>query len=315
MWRLILSAVLGLASAGLPADYPTMPMRGVHGNVDMPMYGIGTWQYNDSVSEQAVLAAFQLGYRHVDTAIVYANAVGVGKALKKSGVSRDEFFVTSKTAIGANNTAFEQALHQHLKDLQLDYVDLMMIHIPATGAQGRQEEWRMLEKFAMAGKAKAIGVSHHCKRQLQDVLSVATVPVALNQVQYHVGMGSAGGDATDDKDWVKSQGIVYQSFSPLCGPCNPPDNKELITGKLVTSIGRKYNKTGVQVALRWIVQQGIPVIPKSSKPAHIKANMELFDFKLSDEDMSALTAAKSPAVGGGPSPTDSGDCGMKELIV
>merc|ERR1712194_287876 len=127
-------------------------------------------------------------------------------------------------------------------------------------------------------------------------------------------MGSAGDDSTDCKPWMESHGILYESFSPLCGPCNATtgDNKALITGSLVTGIGRKYNKTGAQVALRWLVQQNIPVIPKSNNEKHIKENMEVFDFTLSSEDMASLKSATVPAVGGGPSASDSGDCGMKQ---
>ena len=105
---------------------------------------------------------------------------------------------------------------------------------------------------------------------------------------------------------------MYQSFSPLCGPCTPPDNKELLTGTLVTTIGKKYNKTGPQVALRWLVQQGIPVIPKSHVASHQKENSEIFDFELKEQDMAMLTAATRPAVGGGPTASDSGDCGIGE---
>ncbi|CAK9067112.1 unnamed protein product [Durusdinium trenchii] len=135
------------------------------------------------------------------------------------------------------------------------------------------------------------------------------------QVQYHVGMGSAGRMATDDRDYMRQKGVLYQSFSPLCGPCNPPDNKELLTGALVTGIGKKYKKTGPQVALRWLVQQGIPVIPKSHVPDHMKENSEIFDFELSEQDMTLLTKAQHPAVGGGPSASDSGDCGIEEELV
>merc|ERR1712232_449811 len=125
---------------------------------------------------------------------------------------------------------------------------------------------------------------------------------------------AAGDDATDCKPWMESHGILYESFSPLCGPCNATtgDNKELITGKLVTDIGKKYNKSGAQIALKWLVQQQIPVIPKSHNAKHIRENMDLFDFKLSDEDMTSLRKATVPAVGGGPSATDSGDCGMMQ---
>merc|ERR1712232_1337801 len=158
-----------------------------------------------------VVTAFKVGYRHVDTAHFYANAVGVGQALRKLGLPRDQYFVTTKAPIGLNISATVQGMYENFKQLQLDYVDLMLIHIPATGAQARQEQWLALEKFAKAGKAKAIGVSHHCKSQLQDVLAVATLPVAVNQVQYHVGMGMSGPAANDDKDWIESQGILYES--------------------------------------------------------------------------------------------------------
>merc|ERR1712146_605056 len=128
----------------------------------------------------------------------------------------------------------------------------------------------------------------------------------VNQVQYHVGMGGAPGNATDDKPFDKTIDVLYESFSPLCGPCG---TMELITGKMVTDIGKKYGKTGAQVSLKWIVQQGIPVIPKTDKASHMLENVDLFSWKLSDEDMKTLTDAASPPVAGA-SPTDSGDCSV-----
>eukprot|EP00440_Ansanella_granifera_P020046 gb/GFBE01021778.1/.p1 GENE.gb/GFBE01021778.1/~~gb/GFBE01021778.1/.p1 ORF type:complete len:334 (+),score=86.73 gb/GFBE01021778.1/:1-1002(+) len=301
----------------LPGGIPVVPIRGINGQVDLPMVGLGTWQYNSSVTEKAIVSAFALGYRHIDTAFVYENQLGVGKALRKMNIERDEFFVTSKIPGGLNASATVATADQCLKDLGLKSVDLMLIHFPADfGAKGskkeRQTEWKALEAWAKSGKARALGVSHYCQRHIEDVLEVATVPIAVNQVQYHVGMGSASHLATDDRDFMRKKGILYQSFSPLCGPCNPPDNKELISGKLVTEIGKAHNKTGSQVALRWLVQQGIPVIPKSDVAAHQKTNSDLFDFKLTRKEMARLTAATSPAVGGGPSATDSGDCGIDE---
>lgn len=127
-----------------------------------------------------------------------------------------------------------------------------------------------MEKWARAGKAKALGVSHYCKSHIEDVLSVATVPIAVDQVQYHVGMGSAGAMATDDKEFIKSKSILYQSFSPLCGPCGSPFDMELINGSLVTEIGRAHNKTGAQVSLKWLVQQGSPVIAKQQPKAPLR---------------------------------------------
>jgi len=314
------SISFALPALGLPTGYPSVKIDGVSGQVDMPLFGIGTWEYNDTLAEAAVTTAFSLGYRHVDTAYIYENQVGVGRALKKSGVSRGDFFVTTKIFGGLNSSEAAKALDKCLEDLQLDYVDLMLLHFPAStsgtgGAALRKEEWLALEKWAKAGKAKAIGISHYCKRQVEDIQSVATLPIAVNQVQYHVGMGSAGDYATDFKIWVQSQGILFESFSPLCGPCGHTDHMKLINGRLVSKIGKAHNKTGSQVSLRWLVQQGIPVIPKSSVKEHQQENMDIFDFELTAEEMVTLTASKSPPVGGGPSPTDSGDCGVVQQII
>jgi len=196
----------------------------------------------------------------------------------------------------------------------------MLVHFPATwggvgGKASRQAEWRAMEAFVKAGKARAIGVSHYCKTHLDDILEMSTIKPAVNQVQYHVGMGPLsignGDNATDYKSYHKQIGVTYQSFSPLCGPCDGDDHMELITGKLVTSIGAKYGKTGAQVALKWQVQSGIPVIPKTNKEEHMVQNIDLFSWTLSDEDMKALDSADKPLVAGDIGPGGlpvSGDC-------
>jgi len=182
----------------------------------------------------------------------------------------------------------------------------------------RQNQWRALEEIVKRNQARAIGVSHYCKSHMEDILEIASIRPAINQVEFHVGMGNAGPDANDYRDWMTSEGVVFQSFSPLCGPCCMADttgtctfDKELITGHLVTAIGAKYNKTGVQVALRWQVQQGIPVIPKTSNPVHMRQNMEIFDFELSEDDMNMLTNSPTPPVTGGGDGKTSGDCGLQ----
>jgi diketogulonate reductase-like aldo/keto reductase len=285
------------------------------------MVGLGTWLYNDTVASNAVVEAFRQGYRHVDTALIYGNHVGVGQGLKhivgELGLAREDYFVTSKIPGGLNASATAASLEQTLEELQLESVDLMLLHFPADwsgdgGPAKRKEEWLALEAWAKQGKARAIGVSHYCQNHLQDVLDVATLPVALNQNQYHVGMGQDSESRNHNKAFTEEQGVLYMSYSSLCGPCDPPANMELITGDLVTDVGKNHNKSGAQVALRWLVQQGIPIIPKSSNPKHLAENFDVFDFTLSDEEMTRLSAATTPAeTGTEQQPDDAQDC---ELI-
>jgi len=322
-------ALAGLTEAKRTYGYPTIYVGKDHAgeSVDIPAVGIGSWLYNTTEAYGATKTAFTLEktpYRHVDTAYDYANQKGIGQVLKELALPREEYFVTSKVEGGLNASRTLEEAESDLSDLGLEYVDLLLLHFPCTmsaapegSAAMRQAQWKVMEQLYVQGKARAIGVSHYCRRHLEDLYETATIKPMVNQVQYHVGMGTAGINATDiTLKYAKEHGILYQSFSPLCGPCcmGMPDNctlnMELITGELVTSIGAKYNKTGAQVALKWQVQQGIPVIPKSGNPAHQAQNIDLFGWELSDADMATLTQATSPPVGGGPSDTDSGDCGL-----
>jgi len=306
-WRSYVVLVV-VAAAGIPEGYPSVPIKGIGGgHISMPLIGLGTWLYNDTVAGAAVSAALGLGYRAVDTAAVYKNQRGIGEVLAK--FSRDEFFVTSKIPGGLNASASVSALDACLSDLQLDYVDLMLLHWPAQTLAAVQEQWLALEEWAKSGKARAIGISHYCKAQMEAVLKVATLPIAVNQNQYHVGMGHDTQPRLHDKTFAESHGILYEAYSSLCGPCPEPHNTELITGPLVTSIGRVHNKSGSQVALRWVVQQGIPVIPKSASPKHLQSNFDIFDFELTDAEMATLSAATSPPETGTPqAPDDAQDC-------
>jgi len=304
-----LPAMVALPNPVFPHSVPIGPS-----SVHLPLVGLGTWQYNSTVTEAAIVTAFSLGYRHLDTATVYENAAGVARGLARTGLFRTEYFVTSKIPGGLNRTGAAAAIDSNLHALNLSYVDLMLVHFPASmdarlagGRPSRQATWLALEDAVRAGKARAIGVSHYCKKHMQDVLDVATIAPAINQVEFHVGMGSAGPNATDDRHFAQAHGITYQGFSPLCGPCG---TRELISGDLVTSIGKKYNKTGAQVSLKWQVQQGIPVIPKSAKPAHLTENLDMFDWSLDAADFGALTQAVSPPVCGGGDKKTSGDCSI-----
>jgi len=318
----MLSLVLLItAVCSLQLDIPTIDI-GL--GVKMPLVGLGSWLYNSTTAYESTKSALEIGYTHFDTAYDYQNSDGIGRAFKESTRDRKTYFVTTKIEGGLS---YNDTIKEHLDNLdklQLDQVDLLLTHFPCTmeanpkgGADRRQQQWKALEYLFSAGKTRAIGTSHFCRRHMEDILKVATIKPAVNQVEYHVGMGQAGSNATDDKQWLESQGIVFQGFSPLCGPCCMGDttgkctyNKDLINGPIVTTIGKKYNKTGVQIALKWQVQQNIPVIPKTSNPKHQLQNAQLFDFTLSDKDMETLSLQTSPPVVGGGDGINSGDCGL-----
>jgi diketogulonate reductase-like aldo/keto reductase len=316
MSRVVAALVAMVSASEATLNIPTKEIApGIH----MPMAGLGTWQYNSSVAEGAVKMALDFGCRSIDTANMYENQVGVGKAIAaagfQSGERRKELFLTTKVpgALGFNGTM--SAHEDNLKQLGLDYVDLLLVHFPCNfdGKTGcdkadRQATWKGLEQMHKAGKARAIGVSHYCQQHLEDVLEIATEPVAINQQEWHVGMGP---DPEGVRSFGEKHGVTFQSFSPLCGPCGDKLDKELITGELVTRIGKKYNVSGPQVALRWLVENGSPVIAKTDKLDHLKEDLDLFRFKLTPEELASLNAATSP-----PSvETVASDCKIKSTVV
>lgn len=304
---MMLSALFSayVASASGELKIPTMKIgTDVNGKgVFMPMGGIGTWLYNDTQAEAEVLAALKLGARLIDTAYNYENENGVGAGMKKSGVPRKEIFLTSKIPGGLSMADTMAAHDQNLNQLQTEYVDLLLTHFPCgfptkpnsppvnCSKVARQNTWKGLEAMYKAGKARAIGVSHYCQKHIEDVLEIATVPIAVDQEEWHVGMGP---DPQGLVSFGKKHGISYQSFSPLCGPCSKKDHEDLISGPLVSSIGKAHNVSGVQVALKYLVQLGSPVIPKSSNPTHIQEDLDLFSFTLSSTEMAKLNAATTP---------------------
>lgn len=199
---------------------------------------------------------------------------------------------------------------QNLLELNLDYVDHVMTHYPAdwkatkASKEMRQEEWLALEAMYYSGMTRSIGVSHYCSQHIDDILEVASVPISINQVEYHIGSGDV--DGVMDK--CQQNSITFMSFSPLCGPCQLDPKDSLIDGELVSSIARHYNITGAQVSLRFIVQQALKegsimgaVIPRSNNMDHIRANLDLFSFSLREDDMKRLSEANLPAA-------EEGDC-------
>lgn len=280
----------------------------------MPLVGLGCgggWAGNSTAVYQGAHQAIKLGYRHFDTADGYGTEPALGRALSESLLPRKELWITSKVPGGHNSSATIQSVEQSLKDLRVDYIDLMLIHFPSTwagagGTKSRQHTWLALESMVRAGKLRAIGVSHFCPRHVKDILAVASVPISVNQVEYHVGMGPSSPNKTDGRQFDEQHNITYQSYMPLCGQC---DDTELITGNLTNSIGKAHGKTGAQVALRWLVQQGIPAIPRTSNPNHQQQNLDLFDFELSPTEMQTLSDFTSRATSG--PAAGQGDCEIK----
>jgi diketogulonate reductase-like aldo/keto reductase len=307
-------SLLLLAAGALAADVPTVKI-GLDSQkqpVLLPLVGAGTWEYNNSVAYDSLCAAFKAGYTMLDTANIYGNEAGVGKAIKDCWTRpRSELFVMTKVPGGLNASATIAAHEENMKLLQLDYVDHLMTHFPSNfdgshaSPKDRQVTWKALEQIYKTGAARSIGVSHYCAKHIEDVMAIATITPSINQVEYHVGSG----DVDDVIPTCQKYGIHFMSFSPLCGPCNNTAGDNLITGNLVEKVAAHYDGvSGAQVALRYIVQQALDpknsfagVIPKSNDPEHLASNLDLFGFDLSDADMALLKAATLPA----PTP---GDC-------
>lgn len=307
-WAPLFVAAIVISRARADGVIPSVTIgNDVHRKaVVMPLLGAGTWQYNDTIAYQSVCEAFAAGYTFVDTAFGYRNQKGVGQAIKDCWTSsRKNLFVMTKIPGGLNASQAYATHRQNMFELDLTYVDHLMTHFPSdwegsiASKAARQEEWLALEAIYKSGEARSIGISHYCPQHIEDILEVATVLPTINQVEYHVGSQDADGVM----ETCKKYGITFMSFSPLCGPCeldSPTDS--LIDGDMVTEIASHYeNVSPSQVALRYIVQQGIPVIPKSNTPGHIKSNAAIFDFKLMEEDMATLAAAVKPAA-------ERGDC-------
>jgi diketogulonate reductase-like aldo/keto reductase len=308
--------VVGVAARHTPTITIGKDVHGV--DVALPLVGAGTWQYNDTTAYDSLCKAFAAGYNMVDTANGYGNEKGVGQAIRDCWKgSRKELFVMTKIPGGLNTSETLAAHKENMELLGLEYVDHLMTHYPAdwdatperANPKRRQEEWMALESVYKTGEARSIGVSHYCTSHIDDVLAVATVRPSINQVEYHVGAGDV--DHVIEK--CEKEKIFFMSYSPLCGPCDYKPEDSLINGKLVTSIAKRYNVSGAQISLRWIVQQALSrkhiagVIPKSNDADHIASNLDIFGFRLSEEDMNLLSAASQPA-------GEPGDCDVTVAI-
>jgi diketogulonate reductase-like aldo/keto reductase len=241
---------------------------------ELPLLGLGVWQVRSGPeAENAVRWALELGYRHIDTAQAYGNEDSVGKALRESGVAREDVFVATKFYPGSRDP--EAELEKSLVRLRLDQVDLYLIHWPRGGPTWA---WPGMERARERGLARSIGVSNFDAGELDAVLEQTSVPPAVDQVQF-----SAFKYRRALLEACVERGVVLEAYSPLTTGANLGDRR-------LAEIAERSGRTPAQVLLRWAVQRGIPVIPKSTRRERIEENAQIFDFTLSDGDMQALDA-------------------------
>ena len=251
----------------------------LNNGVEMPMEGFGVYQVeDDKVCEQAVSNALAAGYRLIDTAAAYFNEESVGRAIKKSGIPREELFITTKLWIqDAGYENAKKAFQTSIDKLGLDYLDLYLIHQPMNDYYG---SWRAMEELYEAGKIRAIGVCNFYQERLADLCLNARIIPAVNQVELHPFFTQS--DALEN---MKEFGVQPQAWGPLA-----EGKHNIFTNEVLTNIAEKHNKTVAQVVLRWNVQRDVIIIPKSIRKERIEENMNIWDFQLNDEEMAAISS-------------------------
>jgi diketogulonate reductase-like aldo/keto reductase len=270
----------------------------------MPLLAAGTWQYNDTEAEASVIAAVKVGFTMVDTAYDYHNQAGVGRALRSEGVDRKSIFLETKVpgcgldpAVSTSRCYEDtkKVLEEDLTLLNQSYVDVVIVHFPPLGSMLMRtcqlicgevrDQWAAMEEFYKAGKAKAIGVSNYCPSCFECLDGNATVYPMVNQVGYHLGMGP---DPSGFKRLADEKGVVLQAYSPLGNkPWKKGADPEILTGKFTSSLATAHNVSTIQVALKWLVEHGVPTVTKSSNPKHLASDLDLWSWNLTEAEMTA----------------------------
>jgi 2,5-diketo-D-gluconate reductase A len=249
----------------------------LNNSVEMPILGFGVYQITDAKEcEQSVLEALHTGYRLIDTAAAYMNEEAVGKAIKKHNVPREEVFVTTKLWIqDAGYDSTKKAFEKSLQRLQLEYLDLYLIHQPFGDVYG---SWRATEELYRQGKIRAIGVSNFQPDRLMDLIVHNNVVPAINQIETH-----PFNQQIETQRFLQENKVQIESWGPFAEGRN-----NIFTNEILLSIAGKYNKTVAQIVLRWLIQRGVVVIPKSVRKERIVENFKIFDFELGIKDMEAI---------------------------
>jgi 2,5-diketo-D-gluconate reductase A len=255
----------------------TVPRVALNDGNTMPQLGLGVWQIPNETVGSTVETALEAGYRSIDTAALYRNEAGVGAAIAACGIPREHLFVTTKLwNSDQGHDAALRAFDESARKLRLDYVDLYLIHWPSPARPRYVETWRAFEKLRADGRVRSIGVSNFHISHLRKLLEQAEIVPAVNQIELHPNLPQ-----DDLRAYHARHDITTEAWSPLA-------RGKLLRDKTITGLAQKYGKTPAQLVLRWHIEHGIVVIPKSATPSRIRENIEVFDFELAPDDLAAL---------------------------
>ncbi|QNK77021.1 aldo/keto reductase [Winogradskyella sp. PAMC22761] len=266
----------------------------LNNGIKIPSLGFGTWKTPDGETAiKSIKTAVEIGYKHIDAAAIYANEEGVGAGIKACDVERKDLFITSKlwnAERGYESTL--KAFEKTLTDLQLDYLDLYLIHWPAAAHQFENwqeinaETWRAMEKLYNEGKIKSLGVSNFMPHHLESLMKTAKIQPSINQIEYHPGFTQP-----DCVKFCTDNNIQVEGWSPL-------GRGDVLDNKILKNIAKKYNKSVAQVCIRWALQNHVIPLPKSVTPHRIEENFNVFDFEISEADMIAIDAMENIGASG-----------------
>lgn len=276
-------------------ENPTLPLND---GKSIPQLGFGVWRLEEDDAPKVVGAAIDAGYRHIDTAQGYDNEAGVGRAIAEASVGREELFITSKLRNG--HQGYDSALRsldESLARLQLDYLDLFLIHWPAPEHDRYADTWRAFVEAQKAGKVRSIGVSNFLPQHIQRIIDETGVTPAVNQLELHPAY-----QQRDIREWHRSHDIQIECYSPLGGK-----DSKLLDNEVIGRIAETHGKSPAQVIIRWHLQQNLIVLPKSSKPERAKDNFDVWDFVLSGEEVSRIDALDRPDGKTLPQPEDNNE--------